>query len=126
MRVFVRELAENLDFCHEKSNNIEIAVDEVFTNAIEHGSADAGSPVVIQFLSTDRMIEVVVSDTGGGEVLDTSWVNAWTDVVKNETESWTERGHGLLLAYNLVDEMSMKSNEMGGIEVHLVIHKERQ
>lgn len=123
MRVFVRELAEELGFCHEKVNGIEVAVDEVFTNAIEHGSASIGSPIVVQCLSTDEMMEIVVSDTGGGENLDTSWVSAWTSVVDDEIESWTERGHGLLLAYRLVDEMSMKSNEIGGIEVHLAMYK---
>lgn len=123
MRIFVRELAEELGFCHEKVNDIEVAVDEVFTNAIEHGSASIGSPIVVQCLSTDEMMEIVVSDTGGGENLDTSWVSAWTSVVDDEIESWTERGHGLLLAYRLVDEMSMKSNETGGIEVHLAMYK---
>jgi len=123
MRAFVRELAEELDFCHERVNNIEIAVDEVLTNAIEHGSASIGSPIIIQFLSTDEIMEIVVSDTGGGEDLDANWVSAWTDVVDDETESWTERGHGLLLAYKLADEMSMKSNEIGGIEVHLAMYK---
>lgn len=123
IRVFVRELAEELGFCHERINDIEIAVDEVFTNAIEHGSASINSPIVVQCLSTDEMMEIVVSDTGGGEDLDASWVSAWTDVVDDEIESWTERGHGLLLAYRLVDEMSMESNEIGGIEVHLGMYK---
>ena len=123
MRAFVRELAEELGFCHEKINNMEVAVDEVFANAIEHGSACIRSPVVVQCLSTDEMMEIVISDTGGGEDLDTSWVNTWTDVVDGEIESWTERGHGLLLACRLVDEMTMKSNEIGGIEVHLTMYK---
>ena len=123
MRAFVRELAEELGFCHEKVNDIEVAVDEVFTNAIEHGSAGIGSPVVVQFLSTDEMMEIVVSDTGGGEELDTSWVSDWTNVVDGEIESWTERGHGLLLACRLVDEMSMESNDIGGIKVRLAMYK---
>jgi anti-sigma regulatory factor (Ser/Thr protein kinase) len=123
MRAFVRELAEELGFCHEKVNSMEVAVDEVFTNAIEHGSASVDSPVVVQCLSTDEMMEIVVSDTGGGEDRDTSWVSDWTHVVDDEIESWTERGHGLLLAYRLVDEMSMEPNEIGGIEVHLGMYK---
>ena len=68
------------------------------------------------------MIEVTVSDTGTGES-DTSWIIAWTDVVKKEIGSHTEKGHGLLLAHNLTDEMSMESNLTGGIDVHLVIYK---
>ena len=37
VRAFVKELAENTGFGHEKANDIELAVDEVFSNAIEHG-----------------------------------------------------------------------------------------
>ena len=124
VRAFVRELAEGAGFSREKANNIELAVDEVFANALEHGSADTESPVIIQCLSTDDMIKITVSDTGSGGVSDTSWINAWTDVVKEETESQTERGHGLLLAYNLTDKMSMEPNLTGGIDVHLVVYKE--
>ena len=124
VRAFVRELAETVGFCREKADNIELAVDEVFANALEHGSADTESPVIIQCLSTDDMIRIIVSDTGSEEVSDTSWINAWTDVVKEQTESQTERGHGLLLAYNLTDEMSVEPNSTGGIDVHLVMYKE--
>ncbi|MFC1713638.1 ATP-binding protein [Candidatus Poribacteria bacterium] len=122
VRAFVRKLAESAGFCHEKASDIEIAVDEIFTNAVEHGSADTGSPVTVQCLSTDEMIEVTVSDTGTGES-DTSWISAWPDVVKKEVDSHTEKGRGLLLAHKLTDEMSMEPNLTGGINVHLVIYK---
>ncbi len=64
VRAFVRELAEGLGFCHEKANDIELAVDEIFTNAIEHGSDDTGSSVMVQCLSTDEMMKIIISDTG--------------------------------------------------------------
>ena len=126
VRSFVRELAENMGFCHEKVSGIELAVDEVFSNAIEHGSADLGSEIAIRCLSTDEMIKIIVSDTGRGRNSNTKWIDAWTNVVREKAQLTTERGHGLLLAYDLTDEMTVKSNSIGGVDVHLVIHKEEQ
>ncbi len=127
VRAFIRELAENVGFSHEKASDIELVVDEVFANAIEHGSAGSGSRIVIHCLSTEDMIKVVVSDGGRGEGTDTGWISEWSNVVvREETQSGTERGHGLLLVHNLADEMIMESNSMGGIDVHLVMYKEGQ
>ena len=126
VRAFMRELAENIGFCHEKASDIGLAVDEIFTNAIEHGSDGAGSSVMIQCWANDDMMKIIISDTGRGEDPSARWSNAWADAVRERTESGTERGHGLLLAHNLADEMSMESNSTGGIDVHLVMYKEGQ
>lgn len=124
VRAFIRELAENIGFCHEKASDIELAVDEVFANAIEHGSRDTGAPVTIQCLSTDDMMKIVISDAGGSAGSpDAKWISAWADAVGGRTESGTERGHGLLLANDLADEMNMESNPLGGLDVQLVIYK---
>jgi anti-sigma regulatory factor (Ser/Thr protein kinase) len=126
VRAFVRELAENMGFGHEKANDMELAVDEIFANAIEHGSAGTGSTIVMQCLPTDDMIEIIVSDTGCGKDTSVEWVSAWVDAVTDKTKSGTERGHGLLLAHSLTDDMSMKPNLTGGVDVHLVMYKEEQ
>jgi anti-sigma regulatory factor (Ser/Thr protein kinase) len=126
VRAFIRELAGNTGFPYERVSNIELAVDEVFSNAIEHGSAGSGSRIAIHCSSTDEMMRVVVSDTGRGKGSNKRWLEAWSDAVREKTQPGTERGHGLLLVHNLIDEMSMESNSMGGVDVHLVIYKEGQ
>jgi len=126
VRAFVRELAENTGFSHEKVGNIELAVDEVFSNAIEHGSAGSGSRIAIYCSSTDEMMKIIVSDTGRGKHSSQRWLDAWADAVREKAQPGTERGHGLLLVHNLIDEMSMESNSMGGVDVHLVIYREEQ
>ena len=126
VRAFVRELAENIGFCHEKASDIELAVDEIFTNAIEHGSDDAGSSVMIQCLLADEMMKIIISDAGSRGNSSAKWSCAWANAIREKTESGTERGHGILLAHNLADEMRMESNSTGGVDVHLVIYKERQ
>ena len=126
VRAFIRELTRNTGFSHERVNNIELAVDEIFSNAVEHGSASSGSQIVIQCSVTSEMARVIISDTGHGEDSNTGWLGAWSDAVKEKAQLGTERGHGLLLAHNLTDEMNMNSNSMGGVDVHLVVYKEEQ
>ena len=127
VRYFMRELAENTGFSHEKVSNIELAVDEIFTNAIEHGSTGSGSQIVIHCLSTDGMMEIVISDAGRDKDSGSAgWLDAWSDVVKEKTQPGTERGHGLLLAHNLADKMGIEPNSMGGVDVHLLIYREEQ
>lgn len=126
VRSFIRELARNTGFSHERVSDIELAVDEIFSNAIEHGSAGSGSQIVIYCLSNEELLRVTVSDTGRGGSSAIAWLDAWTNVVREKTKPETERGHGLLLARNLTDQMIMESNQMGGVDVHLVVYKERQ
>jgi anti-sigma regulatory factor (Ser/Thr protein kinase) len=126
VRSFIRELAKNTGFSHERVSDIELAVDEIFSNAIEHGSAGSASQIVIYCLLTEESVRITVSDTGRGEDSNAGWVDAWTNVVREKTQPETERGHGLLLARNLTDQMIMESNQMGGVDVHLVVYKERQ
>lgn len=127
VRTFVKDLAENIGFSHDKVYDIEIAVDEMFSNAIEHGSVGTGSRIVIRCLSTDDMMRVIVSDAGQKNVPNLAWIDAWLDTVKRgEKCPDTERGHGLLVAHSLTDEMNIESNSMGGVDVHLVVYKEKQ
>ena len=126
VRAFIRELTQSMDYSHERVNSIELAVDEIFSNAVEHGSASSGSQIVIQCLVTEEMVRVIVSDTGHGEDSDAGWLAAWSEAAKEEARPGTERGHGLLLAHNLTDEMKMDPNSMGGVDVHLVVYKEER
>jgi anti-sigma regulatory factor (Ser/Thr protein kinase) len=75
---------------------------------------------------TEESLRITVSDTGRGESSDIGWLDAWTNVVREKTQPGTERGHGLLLARNLTDQMIMESNQVGGVDVHLVVYKEKQ
>jgi anti-sigma regulatory factor (Ser/Thr protein kinase) len=126
VRVFVRELAENMGFCRERVSNIELAVDEVLSNAIEHGSAGSGSRILVRCSLTGEMMRITISDAGRGKSSSARWIDAWSDVTKEKIQPGTERGHGLLLVRSLIDEIRMESNSVGGADVHLVVHKERQ
>ena len=120
VRAFVRELAENLGFSRDKVGNVELATDEIFSNAIEHGSSGVDSQIIVRFLTTDEAVKITISDSGQEGGLDRKWITAWSDVVKKNINLGTERGHGLLLAHSLADEMCMESNSIGGLDVHLL------
>ena len=126
VRSFIKELAKNTGFSAERVSEIELAVDEIFSNAIEHGSAGSESKIAICCSSNDEFMRIIVSDTGCGKGSDERWMAAWSSVVSEKTQPGTERGHGLLLARNLTDEMIMKPNSIGGVDVHLVIYREDQ
>jgi anti-sigma regulatory factor (Ser/Thr protein kinase) len=119
----MRELAENVGFCRERVNDIELVVDEIFSNAVEHGSVGPMSHILIHCSLNDEMIRITISDPGRGEYSNEKWVKAWSDAVNQRTKPDTERGHGLLLTYDLADEMAMKPNSTGGVDVHLAIYK---
>ena len=126
VRTFIRELTQSMDYSHERVNSIELAVDEIFSNAVEHGSASSGSRIVIHCLVTEERARVIVSDSGHGEDSDVGWLGVWSNSAKEEARPGTERGHGLLLAHNLTDEMKVDLNWMGGVDVHLVVYKEER
>jgi hypothetical protein len=62
---------------------------------------------------------VTVSDKGQDKELKRKWNEVWSEVINNEVYVGTERGHGLLLARLLTDDMSMESNSIGGLDVRL-------
>ena len=123
VRAFARALAENIGFSGQKVNDIELAVDEIFSNAVEHGSGGVFSQVGITFLLNEDSLRIVISDTGQGKNANSGWCEAWAKAIKKNTSPGTERGHGLLLAHGLADEMIMESNPAGGVDVHLIVHR---
>jgi anti-sigma regulatory factor (Ser/Thr protein kinase) len=119
VRIFIRELAENMGFCREKVHNVEIATDEILSNAVEHGSEGLNSYINIYCSVDDEMMSITISDQGQGKALRKKWDEVWSEIVNNEVYVGTERGHGLLLARLLTDEMCMESNSIGGLDVCL-------
>ncbi len=120
VRAFIRELAKNLGLCQERVNDIELATDEILSNAIEHGSEGLHSKIFLRLKVTDETIKITISDTGNQSNLKDNWTSAWSDVIKKKIQYGTERGHGLFLTYNLTDKMFMEYNSSGGLDVHLI------
>ena len=120
VRAFIRELAENLGFDSDKIKDIEVATDEILSNAVEHGSKDVNSEIVIFFVTNEESIEIVVRDYGNGEPLTDKLSRILSIIETSNVENDKERGRGLLLARLLSDDMLVESNSAGGLDVHLV------
>lgn len=124
LRKFAGELAEYMGFPLERVRNIELATDEIFNNAVEHGSDGLKSEIKVKFQLKKDVMRVVISDPGATGKSINDWINRWYNTIKESTYLETERGHGLFVAYNLSDEMHIELNSHGGANVYLVWHKE--
>lgn len=86
---------------------LTLAVNEIATNAIQHGGGEAGVTVQIE---TDRVV-IEVSDTGPGIP---------TDVPTDLPDPEATHGRGLWLANQLCDEVQLRSGATGTL-VRLVM-----
>ena len=113
---FARRLAQQIGFSQTRMNDITSVIDEVCSNAIEHGSPGATSEIDLTFLSNSSQLEVLVRDKG--QEADNDWLtDGWVDEFIQGRTPGTERGHGIYLAKKLSDHMEMQPNPHGGINV---------
>jgi PAS domain S-box-containing protein len=90
---------ERLDIAAEDAEALHLAMVEVFTNAIEHaypGSADPGPIELTAVLGDDGYVECRIADHGTWQPPDTSEA---------------DRGHGLMVAGHLVDDMHVSHQD---------------
>ena len=71
----MRKLAESAGFSYERAYRIELAVDEVFSNAVEHGSGNSRSQIAIRCSPTDELIRII--ETGSGSDVNAGWPDTW-------------------------------------------------
>jgi len=91
---------------------IRLAVDEICSNAIEHGNKNDPEKIVeLSYLLYDDRIEFVVMDEGEGFEPDLI-----PDPTKEDT-IFNSRGRGLYLASSIMDEMKF---ELGGRKITLI------
>lgn len=119
VRAFIKEFARGLGFDSDKVNDIEIATDEILSNAIEHGSRGTNSEIVLFISINEKSMEIVIRDYGKDKPLSDNIFEVWSKAISSNTENNSERGRGLRLAWLLSDDMRMESNSAGGLDVHL-------
>jgi len=124
IRTFVKQLAKRLEFSEMRIEDIELAVDEICNNAIEHGSCGMNSEILLVFTLNDNRLDLLVRDKGkhSGE---SSWLHSGrVEEVERQMSPQGERGHGIFLAKVLADEMNMEPNDQGGTDVRMVFFKD--
>ncbi|MBI3945667.1 MAG: ATP-binding protein [Armatimonadetes bacterium] len=110
VRSFVREVARGASMGQEAMADLLLAVTEVFNNAVEHAHQfDAGREVAVRVHHLPHAIQVDVEDQGPGFA-----PGAATGV---SPVLPTQRGLGLFLARQLVDDVTFERG--AGTIVHL-------
>ena len=123
IRAFIRHLAQRLEFPQMKVEDIELTVDEICNNAIEHGSRGANSDLLLVLTLDDDCLEILVRDKGKAKGV-ISWLHSGRlEEVEKQMSPKGERGHGIFLAKILSDRMDMKPNAHGGTDVRIVFFK---
>jgi serine/threonine-protein kinase RsbW len=108
-------VAKYLGFDEDRVADLQLAVSEAVTNAIEHGNnCDINVKVGVKFLVHHDRLAVVVSDRG-------QWGGATTAVqdapdsldMEDRLEHDLTRGMGIFLIQKLVDNVDVRSNDQG-------------
>ena len=114
----LKQLAQQLGFCQQRVADIQLAIDEICGNAIEHGSDGDDTGIVISIDVNDHQLDILVSDKG---MQDRGY---WLTTEKLEEISQRrapdrERGHGIYMVEELSDKVEMVPNSFGGTDVRV-------
>ncbi|MDB5080957.1 MAG: putative anti-sigma regulatory factor, serine/threonine protein kinase [Chloroflexi bacterium] len=108
-------VAKYLGFDEERVADLQLAVSEAVTNAIEHGNnSDINIKAGVKFFVKNGQLAVQVSDLG-------HWVDATAKVetagdnldIEERLERNFTRGMGIFLIEKLVDNIEVKSSSQG-------------
>ena len=121
VRNFIRTLATRLGFHPSRVDDIELVVDELCNNAMEHGS-DPHSSISLIITLRDHVLDILVRDEGkGGE--GGRWLSRIDSIRRRRNSPLSERGHGIYLVEILADHLVFCENEMGGTDVRAIFFK---
>ena len=116
------EVARQMGFSENRINDLKTAVSEACINAMEHGNEfDHATFLGVTLTPGPSALEVAVRDEGNG----ISDVPIPSIDAKIEGIDENNRGWGMFLINNLMDEVQFLSNQGGGNTVRMVIHLEK-
>jgi|GEM_PF-240971 len=111
-------VAKHLGFEEDRVADLQLAVSEAVTNAIEHGNqSDLNVKVGVKFLISNDRLAVQVTDKGrweGAAAALEGTPDTWD--LDSRLEQDLTRGMGMFLISNLVDNLELKPSAEGGTE----------
>lgn len=108
-------VAKYLGFDEDRVADLQLAVSEAVTNAIEHGNnCDINVKVGVKFFVNSDRLAVKVTDKGQWESAENR-VDSAPDVfsLEDRLEQDLTRGMGIFLIQKLVDNVDVHSNDQG-------------
>lgn len=101
VRRMVAEQLSDLRLPTEQLDNAVLATDELFANAVSHGSADVGGTVTVSVECTDHQVRVTVADSA-------------PDLPRHRTADLAEEsGRGLAIVAALADDWGVALPDPG-------------
>ncbi len=125
VRVFIGKLSETLRFSKKRIADIQLALDEICSNAVYHGSKCVSSGIQLQISVDTCSLEIVVRDKGRDGMRDWSSPEKLAEIQANRSPS-SERGHGLYLIECLTDVHKLQANAVGGTDVTAIFYRDSQ
>ena len=115
---FIKELSQQLGFSKKRIEDIQLTIDEICSNAIEHGSETAASGIDLIIILDVNQLDILVRDRGTKQK---KYLTAERlDEIHRERVSGQEGGHGIYIAKNLSDQLEIQPNSLGGTDVQVV------
>jgi anti-sigma regulatory factor (Ser/Thr protein kinase) len=115
-------LAQQLAFRQVRLGDIISVIDEICSNAIEHGSETVTSGIDLTFIWDANRLEILIRDKG--RKTQNNWLTTGRrDEVLQERRPGSERGHGIYLAQKLSDSLKMAPNSLGGTDVRIIFYR---
>jgi anti-sigma regulatory factor (Ser/Thr protein kinase) len=121
IQVFIGQLVQQLGFCQARIYDIELILDEVCSNAIEHGSESPASGIDLTLIFDSGKLEIHVRDKGN-RMRDNWLATGRLDEVSQKMTPDSERGHGIYLTEKLSDYLEIWPNSLGGTDVRVVFY----
>ena len=114
----LKQVAQQLGFCQQRVADIQLAIDEICGNAIEHGSEGDDKGIAISIDVNDHQLDILVRDKGTQDRGD--WLTSGNlDKIYQRRAPDRERGHGIYMVEQLSDEVKMEPNAHGGTDVRV-------
>ena len=123
VRAFIGKLSETLRFTKKRIADIQLALDEICSNAVYHGSKCVTSEIQLQISVDTHALEITVRDTGRGDIHE--WItHERLAEIQTQRSPAGESGHGLYLIKCLTDVHKLQANAEGGTDVTAIFYRE--
>ncbi|MCE2401496.1 ATP-binding protein [Candidatus Poribacteria bacterium] len=123
VRAFIGKLCETLKFSKKRIADVQLALDEMCSNAVYHGSTCVSSGIQLQISVDTRTLEIVVRDKGGSNTQDWITPERLAEIQEQRSPAG-ESGHGLYLIKCLTDVHKLEANAVGGTDVTAIFYRD--
>ena len=119
IRTAIGRIAYNFGFDDRESYEIETIIDEICSNAIEHGSKGGDKSITVDCKFDRNVVEIDIRDSGAPsfEVRDvlTECERLMAEEAEKTKLDTIRRGRGLMIVKNYSDKFDISSNSHGTV-----------